>query len=130
MKNKWIMLLAIPAFLLAGLLAGYAYQHFSNSESISFTEGDFSELFLEQQSEIVVYTLPDCPFCHQLKQFMEDNSVDFEERAVLENPEYLAQVRSLGSERAPVILTRRFKIEGFDKRRVSEIFQDHNYLTN
>lgn len=126
---KYIKVTAILAvFLVAGLAAGYIFNNTGNESLVSFSDGGFSELFVNTDSEIIIYTLPDCPFCHQLKDFLNTNEIVFDERNVLESERNYEEATDLGGNRVPILVTKHFKIEGFIEKEVSNILVDRGYM--
>ena len=127
MKSYVKIISLLLAFLVAGLLLGYVVSNNTNS-AVVFSEEDFSELFVNVDSEIIIYTLPDCVFCHQLKGFLDEHQVQFDERSVADHPEYREQVARLGSDRVPVLITESFMIQGFIESEVIEILIQKGYI--
>ncbi|MSU55534.1 MAG: glutaredoxin family protein [Candidatus Taylorbacteria bacterium] len=44
--------------------------------------------------KIIIYTKTSCPWCKDALDFLKSNSLPFEEREVLHNPEYLAELEA------------------------------------
>ena len=128
MKSYLKIIVILIAFLAAGLTLGYLFSNAGSGPSVSLSDGDFSEWFVGADSEIIIYTLPDCPFCHQLKAFLNKHEVDFDERSVSENQKNYEEVVDLGGDRVPVLITRTFKIEGFIEGEVSNILIDRGHI--
>lgn len=53
--------------------------------------------------EIVIYSKPGCGECLFTKKFLERSQVAFTERNVMENAEWLAEVKALGFHSLPVV---------------------------
>ena len=122
------VIVILIAFLAAGLTVGYLFSNSTDEPSVLLSDGDFSELFVNTDSEIIIYTLPDCPFCHQLKAFLSTQELEFDERSVLASQENYAEAVGLGGSRVPILITRTFKIEGFIQQEVSTILVDRGHI--
>ncbi|WP_433944118.1 glutaredoxin family protein [Paenibacillus sp. SN-8-1] len=65
--------------------------------------------------QAIVYTSTNCPHCKQVKSFLTEKGVSFEERNVETNDEYAQQVFDMGMRAVPVTLIGDFKIVGMNK---------------
>ncbi len=75
-------------------------------------------------NEIIIYTQETCPPCHEQKLWFKDNHVQFEERDIRKNPEYVNELIALGAAATPVTLikgvTGEEVIFGFDREKLSK----------
>lgn len=55
--------------------------------------------------KVIVYSSPTCMQCNFTKKFLEDNKIEFEVRDVSESEEYLKEVKDLGFQSLPVIVS-------------------------
>ena len=70
---------------------------------------------------VKVYSTPTCPFCVKAKQFLKDNSVEFEDIDVSSDPEAAKQiVERSGQMGVPVLEIEDEIIVGFDKEKISQ----------
>ncbi|GIP24427.1 MULTISPECIES: glutaredoxin family protein [Paenibacillus] len=65
--------------------------------------------------QAIVYTSTNCPHCKQVKSFLTEKGVAFEERNIETNDEYAQQVWDMGLRAVPVTLIGEFKIVGMNK---------------
>ena len=64
-----------------------------------------------------VYTAPECPHSKNLKQFLTEIGVDFEEKCVLTSPETFAELKEVSGQLAiPVLVIDGESFVGFDRR--------------
>ncbi|MXQ52629.1 glutaredoxin family protein [Shimazuella alba] len=58
-----------------------------------------------KQKNIVVYTIPTCPDCHEAKRYFQENGSSFLEKDCTTNPDYPQEVYNLaGKQVVPTIL--------------------------
>ena len=70
---------------------------------------------------VKVYSTPTCPFCVKAKQFLKDNSVEFEDIDVSSDSEAAkAIVEKSGQMGVPVLEIEDEIIVGFDKEKISQ----------
>lgn len=73
-------------------------------------------------SDIRVYTTPTCPWCHRVKEYLNNKGVSFQEINVAENMEEASQlVEKTGQRTVPVIEVGEEIIVGFDREKLEEI---------
>ena len=72
-------------------------------------------------NKITVYSTPSCPYCVRVKQFLKDNSIDFEDIDVSEDQQKAQEmVDKSGQMGVPVIDIDGKIIVGFDKPALSK----------
>ncbi|GIP54579.1 MULTISPECIES: glutaredoxin family protein [Paenibacillus] len=64
---------------------------------------------------VIVYTSTNCPHCRQVKSFLGEKGVAFEERNIEQNEEYAQQVWDMGMRAVPVTLIGEHRILGMNK---------------
>jgi glutaredoxin-like YruB-family protein len=71
--------------------------------------------------KVKVYSTPTCPYCARAKQFLKDNSVDFEDIDVSLNQEKAEEmIKISGQMGVPVLDIDGKIIVGFDKAKIKE----------
>jgi len=74
--------------------------------------------------KIIVYSLKACPWCIKVKQFLNLNRVEFEERDVSENEEYAKELTEKSNQRSvPVIDIDGKIIIGSDEEKLKEVLK-------
>lgn len=63
----------------------------------------------------IVYTSTNCPHCRQVKSFLNDKGVEFEERNIEQNDDYAQQVWDMGLRAVPVTVIGETRIVGMNK---------------
>ncbi len=51
---------------------------------------------------VIVYTSNNCPHCKQVKGFLSEQGIEFEERNIEQNEEYAQQVWDMGVRAVPL----------------------------
>lgn len=72
-------------------------------------------------SQVTIYTSPTCAYCHQLRSFLEDQEVEFEEVDVTQDQEAARRIVSeTGQMGVPVTEINGTYILGFAKDTISQ----------
>lgn len=76
---------------------------------------------LETKKTVTIYTTPDCQFCRELRDFLNERQISYIEHNVIDQPDRLSEMQRLtgGSASVPVIVTNRMQPDqnvfiGFD----------------
>lgn len=64
---------------------------------------------------VIVYTSTNCPHCRQVKSFLNDKGIQFEERNIEENEDFAQQVWDMGLRAVPVTVIGDKRIVGMNK---------------
>ena len=64
---------------------------------------------------VIVYTSTNCTHCRQVKSFLNDKGVEFEERNIEQNEDYAQQVWDMGLRAVPVTVIGDKRIVGMNK---------------
>lgn len=64
---------------------------------------------------VIVYTSTNCPHCRQVKSFLNDKGIEFEERNIEQNEDYAQQVWDMGLRAVPVTVIGDKRIVGMNK---------------
>jgi glutaredoxin-like protein NrdH len=74
---------------------------------------------------VVVYTQEGCRPCTEVKLWLKENGIDFEERNIRENPTYLDEIVELGASATPATVIEdengKEVVLGFDQDRFEEV---------
>jgi glutaredoxin-like YruB-family protein len=77
---------------------------------------------VKSQKNIRIFTTPTCIYCNNLKKFLRERSIGFEEIDVLKNREALEEmVQRSGQMGVPVVDIDGEIVVGFDKQKISEL---------
>jgi len=71
-------------------------------------------------AQAVVYTSTNCVYCKQLKSYLTEQNVTFEERNVDENEAYFQELEALGMMSLPVTVIGEYKILGMNTTRIQK----------
>lgn len=71
-------------------------------------------------AQAIVYTSTTCTYCKQLKGYLTENNISFEERNVDENDAYFEQLQEMGMMSLPVTVIGDFKILGMNTTRIQK----------
>lgn len=74
---------------------------------------------------IIVYTKTGCPWCIGVLEFLKENNVDFEERNVFENDDYMKEMEEKsGQTKAPTLDIDGQIFADSDKEEVEQILRE------
>src|SRR5689334_6900363 len=106
---------ALAACLAAGIGAGpfarAAYDRLFPEPP--FVNGDFSALYREQDSSVVVFTTSTCPYCRATRELLRDERADFKDLVTDTSPDADTKFAALGGHGVPLIFIGNRRIEGF-----------------
>lgn len=75
--------------------------------------------------KVIVYTQEGCGPCTAEKLWLKDQGVDFEERNIRENPQYLNEIVDIGASATPATVVEdengKEVILGFDQERLQKV---------
>jgi len=75
-----------------------------------------------QSKKVEIYTSPTCHFCHAAKDFLDDNSVAYEEYDVLTNVDKRQEmIEKSGQMGVPVIVIDNEVMVGFDEEHMKKL---------
>lgn len=69
---------------------------------------------------VIVYTSSSCPHCRQVKRFLNEKGVSFEERNIEQSGKYAQQLWDLGIRAVPVTKIGEHTIVGMNKTQLSK----------
>jgi glutaredoxin 3 len=72
-------------------------------------------------NKVDIYTSNTCAFCHDAKEFLQENNIQFTEHNVSSDLEARRELMKKGLMSVPVIMIDNEVIVGFDKERMSEL---------
>ncbi|MFD0616837.1 MULTISPECIES: glutaredoxin family protein [Paenibacillus] len=72
-------------------------------------------------NNVIVYSRNYCPHCVQVKKYLEENNVAFEERNVDTNEAYMEELFNLGMRAVPVTVVGEEKILGFNTTQLKQV---------
>ncbi|MBP1156933.1 MULTISPECIES: glutaredoxin family protein [unclassified Paenibacillus] len=75
---------------------------------------------MSNTSNVIVYSSENCPYCMQLKKYLKDQQVDFEERNISLNEEYANELESMGISSVPLTVIGEHKILGMNITRLKK----------
>lgn len=77
------------------------------------------------ETRIVVYTMFNCHFCINLKKWMASHLIQYEERSIIQNPEYEKEFHELNGTGLPLVIIQtngdEIKVAGFNQRKLEEL---------
>lgn len=75
--------------------------------------------------KVIIYSQETCPPCHAEKLWFKENGIEFEERDIRKNDQYLHELIGLGAAATPATVIqdgdRKEVILGFDQAKLAEI---------
>ncbi|TMV47480.1 glutaredoxin family protein [Paenibacillus mesophilus] len=71
-------------------------------------------------TEAIVYSSTNCHYCAQLKQYLKDQNIAYEERNIDTNAEYAKQLEGMGLMSVPVTVIGEMHILGLNPTRIKK----------
>lgn len=68
-------------------------------------------------AQAIVYTKNNCVYCKQVKTYLSENNISYEERNVEENEQYMAELEKMEVMSLPVTVIGEYQILGLNKTR-------------
>ncbi|MBT2698801.1 glutaredoxin family protein [Bacillus sp. ISL-40] len=76
--------------------------------------------------KVIIYSQETCPPCHAEKLWLKENRIEFEERDIRKNDQYIQELIQLGATATPVTIIEEKDSEevilGFDQEKFAELF--------
>ncbi|PGY07994.1 glutaredoxin family protein [Bacillus sp. AFS031507] len=76
--------------------------------------------------KVIIYSQESCPPCHAEKLWLKENGIEFEEKDIRKNDQYLQELIELGASATPVTIIKDEDSEefilGFDQAKFAELF--------
>jgi glutaredoxin len=76
--------------------------------------------------KVTIYSQETCPPCHAEKLWFKENGIEFEEKDIRKNEQYLQELIQLGASATPVTIIKDGDNEefilGFDQEKFAELF--------
>lgn len=76
--------------------------------------------------KVIIYSQETCPPCHAEKLWFKENGIEFEEKDIRKNDQYLQELIELGASATPVTIIKDEDSEefilGFDQAKFAELF--------
>ncbi|MEH7376990.1 glutaredoxin family protein [Neobacillus drentensis] len=76
--------------------------------------------------KVIIYSQETCPPCHAEKLWLKENGIEFEEKDIRKNEQYLQELIELGASATPVTIIKDEDSEefilGFDQAKFAELF--------
>jgi glutaredoxin len=75
--------------------------------------------------KVIIYTQQTCPPCHAEKIWLKENGIEFEDRDIRKDDQYLQELISLGAAATPATVIKDESSEkvvlGFDQEKLAEL---------
>jgi glutaredoxin len=75
-------------------------------------------------AQAIVYSSTHCHYCAQVKQYLRDQQIEFEERNIDANPEYAEELQKLGLMSVPVTVIGDKTILGLNPSRIRKALDE------
>lgn len=72
---------------------------------------------------ITLYMAPGCGHCRQLKDFLRDKGIPFNEQDISRNRRAEAEFRQLRARGVPVLMVGEEQVDGFNPKRLSQVLK-------
>ncbi len=76
---------------------------------------------MAQQKKVIIYTTPTCPYCKQVKDYLKENEIEYQEMDVANDSDKAQEmIDKSGQMGVPVIDIEGEIIVGFDKEKIDK----------
>ncbi|MFC4101827.1 glutaredoxin family protein [Paenibacillus xanthanilyticus] len=75
---------------------------------------------MSEQAQAIVYSSTHCNYCKNVKQYLTDKGVSFEERNIDLNEAYAEELWNTGMRSVPVTVIGAYKILGFNQTQLNK----------
>lgn len=72
---------------------------------------------------ITLYSTSRCPHCRQVKQWLQQHKLRFQEFDVERNQRAFKEFQRVGGRGVPVLMVGQQKIDGFNRKRLEQVFK-------
>jgi glutaredoxin len=112
----------IPLCFVAGLYAGpFAASMYDKAfPKPQYKSGDFSALYRQADSEIVMYSTAGCPYCAKVRTVLDEKGVKYTEYQVDKSEQALADFKRRGGRVVPLLYIGEREITGFREQAIRE----------
>ena len=74
---------------------------------------------------VTLYSTSRCPNCRRLKQWLAQHKLRFQEFDIERNQRAFREFQRLGSRGVPLLLVDRQRVDGFDPKRLEQVFRQY-----
>lgn len=74
----------------------------------------------QQQPNVIVYSSTSCTYCKQLKTYLQEQGIAYEERNIDENDAYGEELQAMGVASLPLTVIGEAKILGLNPTRIKK----------
>ena len=74
---------------------------------------------------VTLYTTSRCPNCKRVKQWLVQHKLRFQEFDIERNQRAFKEFQRLGSRGVPVLLVDKQRVNGFDPKRLQQVFKQY-----
>ncbi|MGO1071571.1 glutaredoxin family protein [Lysobacter sp. CA199] len=129
-KSILTTIVVIALALGLGVGAGYLVRHTGllgggEGGGVQVAQGDYSQIYANAGSDVVMYSLSTCPFCKQAKALLEKQNVRFVERVIDKDEAAKKEADGLKINSVPVIYIGDTSMRGFDEAKLVELINAH-----
>ena len=71
--------------------------------------------------EVIVYSQPNCGACTIVKDYLSQKGVEFEERDIRANPQYVKELIGMGHRATPITMVDGETVVGADREKLDEL---------
>jgi mycoredoxin len=86
----------------------------------AFTTGDFSAIYREAGTSVVIYTTSTCPYCKRARALLDRQGVAYRDYLIDESEEFDRQFIELGGRGVPLLLIGERRIVGYREDTIAE----------
>jgi glutaredoxin len=116
----------------ATIFANKLYYMATDEEPIDELSGDFTDLGISESVPILVYSASWCNACNELKDYLSNNNVQYNNIDIDEDKSAMTRLGKWGLTGIPVIIIKDNLIQGFNQNLLDKylVVETNNTLTN
>ena len=102
----------LSAVILGSASFGIAAWFAQSNEPNLISEGSYN--YLLTNKPVKIYTTSWCPYCKQLRAYLNNHSIPFEEEDIEASELALQEYNQLNGQMIPLLITEKLKLQGFE----------------
>lgn len=103
-----------------GLAIGTLAPHVSGWFKADYTEGNYSAYFPNPATRVVVYGTPTCPYCGQVRNYLNQRGIAFADYDLTTSPQGKQAYSKLKGKGVPLVLIGERRIDGYNQKAIAD----------
>lgn len=91
--------------------------------TVEITPIDFGVNKQANAHQVVMYSSARCPYCAKARAYFSANDIEYQEKNIDDSKEYYAEFKAIGGKGVPVILSGKYRMNGFNANNFAKLYQ-------